>query len=459
MIHKTEILLITLLVFLLISASTIKAVPNPEPSETPQISFEDFMQATEVRIKVEDQSSNVISNDAGDTLYFFCPTGTVSMGTFGGTDVWGWVDPDGKEYGIMGVSGGIAFIDIDASSHIQTIPFTPGCGWRDIKTYQHYAYAVSECGGLNDGIIVMDMQYLPDSVKLINTFPIDGGSYPASHNLSIDTIKGYLYAEGFGTGASIFVHSLANPEAPSIVSAFGPEQVHDMYAMNDTVYVAQGGMGKFSIWDLSNKFSAQLLTTFPGAPSGYAHNIWPTADGQYVGTTEETGGKTVKFWDRSDLSNMQLVGEYIGPNYLAHNVQIFDRKAYISHYESGIAVVDLKDPANPVELAIYDNYPNDDGQNYNGCWGVFEALPSRRILASNRNGTLWIFKEKTGVINDTITFADAFGEAGTKIRVQVNVTNGIDLKILVIPFSWAGPLNLIFDSATTTGTRAEFLKN
>ena len=74
----------------------------------------------------------------------------------------------------------------------------------------------------------------------------------------------------------------------------GTPDIHDVYARNDTVYVAEGTNGTFSIWDVSDKYDPVLLTRVSIPNSGYVHNIWPTDDGKYAMTTEETVNKTIK---------------------------------------------------------------------------------------------------------------------------------------------------------------------
>ena len=63
--------------------------------------------------------------------------------------LWGYTAPDGREYAILGCYFGTAFIDITDSNNISMIYFLPsplgtGSDWREMKTYSHYAYIVSE---------------------------------------------------------------------------------------------------------------------------------------------------------------------------------------------------------------------------------------------------------------------------------------------------------------------------
>ncbi|MCH8288824.1 MAG: hypothetical protein IID12_06930 [Candidatus Marinimicrobia bacterium] len=140
----------------------------------------------------------------------------------GGSDVWGWTGDDGTEYAIMGVLGGVAFVNTTTMEVITTVPGPTGTSpyyHRDIKTYRHYAYVVSENTGVNEGLMVIDLQGLPNSVEFIGSFPIDGGMGVRSHNISIDTAKGFAYLVG-NSSNWVTILDLSNPESPQFVNGF-----------------------------------------------------------------------------------------------------------------------------------------------------------------------------------------------------------------------------------------------
>ena len=309
--------------------------------------------------------------------------------TSGGSDVWGYTTPEGEEYAIMGVYEGVAVI---RAIDLEVIDIIPGPQqndyWfhRDIKTYGHYAYVTNEMYGTNEGLMILDLQYLPDSVRFVGSYDISPDL--RSHNLSIDVATGFAYIE---ESNGWLILDLADPENPidvGIISAPG----HDIMVRNDTAYVAEGWGSIFSIWDVTSKAHPQELVSIASPSNGYLHNIWPTEDGNYVLTTEETDNRTVKIWDISDLNNVNLVAEYLAPNDLAHNVHVEGDYAFISHYTSGVAVLDIHDPTNPVEVAVYDTYvPNDDPQ-FAGCWGVYPHTSNGMVFTSNIEGYLNIFQ-------------------------------------------------------------------
>jgi choice-of-anchor B domain-containing protein len=308
-----------------------------------------------------------------------------------GSDCWGWAAPNGDPYAIMGIDVGIVFVNAATLEVADTVTGS-GCLWQDMATWGHYCYAVSECG---TGLRVIDLQYLPDSAHLVGVFPVSSEGLMSSHNLSIDSIQGFIYLEGEASaGRAIFVQDLVNPAAPVYESRFGNATgIHDLYAYNDTVYVAEGYNPYFSIWDLSTKFLPQRLLYIAIPDAGYVHNIWPTADRRYVVTTEETAFKTVKIWNIENPSDVQLVGEYLAPNGLAHNAHVEGDYIYLSHYESGAVVLNMQAPECVTEVAHFDTYPQSEDPSYNGAWGIFpHTYDDSLVYASNVDGRLFIFR-------------------------------------------------------------------
>lgn len=319
------------------------------------------------------------------------PSGTAS-------DVWGWTAPNGDEYAVMGYTSGLFFAQTyPVVQFIEVKPGPTGSGgsiWRDFKTYGNYLYSVSEATGAYSGLSVYDMSYLPDSAKYLGSFSTNGSTGFTCHNLSIDVKKGFAYLEG-AFSQQVRVMSLANPAVPAYVASFGTasSEIHDIFADNDTAYVAEGSTHAWSVWDMANKLSPQLIARVSVPASGYVHNIWPSEDRQYCVTSEETWTKTVKIWDISDLQNVQLISEYLAPNGMVHNAHWKGNFHINSHYEAGVQLVDVSDPVHPVELDRVDTYPTDDGHVYNGCWGAYPFTQNGYIYASNINdGKLWILK-------------------------------------------------------------------
>ncbi len=327
-----------------------------------------------------------------------------SAGSLGGSDCWGWKGPDGRLYAIMGVRDGIAVVNVTDRQHVQLVtgPKT-SCSayWRDIKTYQHYAYCTSECTGTNAGLMIIDLQYLPDSVHYVKSIPVHPSGDVTSHNLSIDTLNGFAYLEGRNqANMSIHVWNLADPENPAHVHSFGDAVgIHDVLATDDTLYVADGNAPTISIYNMTVKTAPQLITRVTIPSAGYVHNVWPTDDRRHIVTTEETFGKTMKIFNIEDFDNVQLVGSFLGNSNVAHNVHCWNDYVYVSHYAAGVEVWDISNPAVPSVVARFDTWPTTSG--FDGCWGAFPFADSGYVYGSNMNGNFFILQ-----LRDTTIAAD-----------------------------------------------------
>ena len=338
---------------------------------------------------------------AQDTLAL---VGSLNFAAGSGSECWGWTAPDSTEYAIMGYFNGIAFIRTTPTIQLcDTVPGPMGGGgtsWREMKTYKHYAYCVSEATGTYQGISVIDMQYLPDSVHYIGSFPTDtltSGANWTAHTISIDTVGGWCYVEGT-SARQVRILSLADPENPVRVGAFGTASgsIHDMTAFGDTVYVAEGSMGTWSVWNVANKSAPAMIVRISIPAAGYVHNVWLSPDHQYAATTEETAGKTVKFWNISNLASVSLIGTYLGPSGMAHNAHWMSQDTLaLSHYQSGVVLLDVSNPASPVQIGRYDTYPAGESSAFQGCWGAYPYTKNGYIYGSNLGGGFFVLDFQT----------------------------------------------------------------
>ncbi len=366
--HRLVKLFLSLFIIFFYFTTTTNAVP---------------MDYLEKNISLTPTKTVTTSSAAGSTPFQLEELAVFQFSNQDGSDCWGWKAPDGQQYAIMGISSGVVFVNATTLQIVDTV-LGSGCVWQDIKTYQNYAYAVNECGG---GLRVIDMQYLPDSVHLVGIFPTSDGGAMSSHNVFIDTTRGFLYTEGSPGNTAIQIFDLTNPEVPAYVNSFGisNNDVHDFYVINDTAYVAGGSFPSFEIYDLTDKLNPNRLLRVMIPNAGYIHNIWPSDDRRFVITTEETGGKTVKIWYIEDYNDVRLTGEYLAPNGLAHNAFVVGNYIYLSHYSSGVRVIDMSNPYCPTEAAVAD-LPSDN------CWGVYPYTGDSLVYSSHLDGRLFIYR-------------------------------------------------------------------
>ncbi|MBM4006281.1 MAG: hypothetical protein FJ292_01750 [Planctomycetes bacterium] len=86
---------------------------------------------------------------SGVRLMAWFPVASFKADNTSGSDAWGYVSPSGREYALMGLSNGTGFVEVTNPGSSRIIAFISGPPslWRNVKTYQNYAYSVSEAGG------------------------------------------------------------------------------------------------------------------------------------------------------------------------------------------------------------------------------------------------------------------------------------------------------------------------
>lgn len=373
----------------------------------------------------------------------------ISLPEFGnhdsGNDCWGYVSPTGREYAIMGLYRGTSFVDItDPANPAILNTFTgPTSLWRDIKVYGHHAYAVSEGGG---GIQVFDMNNIDSGVvTLVNT--ITTGGTTATHNVAIDTDSGYLYRCG-GSGEGLRIYSLANPAAPAYVSSWPDRYVHDaqIVTMNvggtlKQIAVCCSGLNGGSvetgvdILDVTNKTSIQLIKRyFYSGNARYSHQAWFSPDKKYLYLDDEldegasVATTTMYVLDMQDLANPSTVGVISNGNTaINHNLYTKDQYVYCANYRSGLRVFDATDPINPVEVAYFDTFPNDDIDEFNGLWSNYPYYPSGTVIGSDMERGLFVWKMTLNQLAINVQQGGASGlidPAGETISVTINEQDG-----------------------------------
>ena len=119
------------------------------------------------------------------TLWAWVTLPEIRAGLTSANDAWGYVSPNGREYGIIGTSHGTAFYDVTRPARPAQVGFITGPTsiWRDIETYGTYAYIVSEGGS---GIQVVDLSNIDGGVVTLVRSVTTGGS-AATHTMAINT--------------------------------------------------------------------------------------------------------------------------------------------------------------------------------------------------------------------------------------------------------------------------------
>lgn len=350
-----------------------------------------------------------------------------------GNDCWGYVSPQHREYAIMGLNNGTAFVEVTDPSNAKLVGHISGPNslWRCVKTYGKYCYVGSEGGG---GIQVIDLLNIdgpggagnPPRVNLVNTVTTGGAA--TTHTLFIDTASGFLYRAG-GTGSTQYglrMYSLANPANPVYVGQWSDVYVHEVqvvtytsgpYAGRQIAFCCGGNNAGNSntgvyIVDVTDKSNPTLMsyTTYPGAR--FCHQSWLSNDQKRIYINDEKDeGLTTSVTSTIVMNVENLSAPFVehvfnnGNSAVGHNLYIRSGRLYEANYRSGLRVFDLaQDPINPPEVAYFDTWPGDDGPQYNGLWNVWPFFPSGTIIGSDINRGLFVWR--LGVMPVTFAYPD-----------------------------------------------------
>lgn len=231
----------------------------------------------------------------------------------------------------------------------------------------------------------------------------------ATHNVAIDEESGFLYRCG-GSGRGLRAYSLADPANPTFVGAWNDRYVHDAqivtytegpYAGRQIAFCCSGfnsgwvdpGM---DILDVTDKDNITVIKNLTYSGAVYSHQGWLSPDRRYfyLGDELDEDGQintTTYVIDVSNLENAREVGAFTNDmKSVGHNIFTRDHLIYAANYSSGLRVFDASDPANPVEVAWFDTYPEDDNANFNGLWGNYPYFPSGVVLGSDRARGLFV---------------------------------------------------------------------
>ena len=367
-------------------------------------------------------------------------------------DSWGWTDPqDGTEYALVGLRDGVAFVDISNPSspvYLGKLPtHTDPSLWRDVKTYNNYAFVVSEASG--HGMQVFDLTRLRNVTNPPVTFTEDAhyNGFGDAHNVVINEDTGFAYGVGTSTfnGGAHFV-DISDPLNPVGAGGFGAEDyTHDAqvvtYSGPDSDYTGReiyvgSNENKVVFVDVTDKGNPQTISTITYTNVAYTHQGWLTEDQSKFILGDEIDELNFGFntrsvvFDVSDLDNPVFDFEYFGPTPATdHNGYVKGDLFYLANYSAGLRIIDISDIENEnfTEVAYFDVYTSNNSAGYEGAWNVYPYFASGNILVTslkfsdeNYVGGMYILRPSL-LGTDDVDLSDSF-------RIVPNpATNRIDI--------------------------------
>ncbi len=347
----------------------------------------------------------------------------------GVNDCWGYRAPNGKEIAIYGHQSGTSFVDATNPAGAVEIANIPGptSVWRDMFTYSHYCYIVTEGSGPGTGLQIVDLAN-PLAPVLVSTYTAN--NFTTAHNIFIDVGAGVAYAVGAGPSGGTQILSLANPTSPVQLDYFDPYYIHDIFVADGVGYAGAINSGTLRIIDFSNPSNPVTIATH-SYPDAFTHNAWPNEARTHCTTTDELSFGHLRVWDITDLGDIQLASEYEVPDNIIHDVRLVDDVAYLSYYTAGARLVDLWDPTDPVEIGYYDT--STMGGGFNGDWGVYPFRQGNVFYASDRQNGLFILEHTggragwiEGVVRDAGTLAPLSGATIELVEGPFSATGAPD---------------------------------
>ncbi len=434
--------------------STHRPYPSPRKSREGRASF---------------GANNVI-------LMSWLPLGDLHASATSGNDCWGYTSPSGREYAIIGLNNGTAWVEVSDPGTPQLIAHRTGPNslWRDIKVYGDNAYVVSEGGS---GIQIFDMSNIDaGTVTLVNTITT-GGCTTATHNVAIDTTSGFLYrcggggapcAGGFPQGLVIYDLG-ANPNNPPAVGLYSSRYVHDAVVVVSTrpgalngrqlAFCAAddasgGGTANLHILDVTNKASITTVATGGYTSNVFSHQVWLTPDQRYAYLNDELDEQSFGFNTRTrvfDVSNPaapSFLGFFSsGTTAIDHNLYVTGDKIFEANYRSGLRVFNNTSPTAPTVYGFFDTWDGDDAAEFNGLWSNYPYFPSGTVIGSDLEKGLFVWRIGSPALSFDFPNGtpELIGPSGGLVQFDVHEVVPGDLQPTTVEFHYStgGPFTTV----------------
>lgn len=336
-------------------------------------------------------------------------------------DIWGWTDPDsGKEYALVGLDNGTAFVDISDTENLIYLGKLPtattNSSWRDIKVFQNHAFIGSEAGG--HGMQVFDLTVLRNVTNPPATFSADAHytGFGNSHNIVINEETGFAYPVGTArndafSGGVHFV-DIQDPKNPMAAGGYGGNgYTHDAQVVSyngpDTDYLGSeiligANESRVVIVNVTDKDQPENISGIQYGNIGYTHQGWFTEDQRYFILGDEMdeinfglNSRTLVF-DLSDLDDPVLFTTYLGPTTaIDHNGYVKGNEFFLANYSAGVRILNIANIAAKTitETGFFDTLPANDTPSFDGVWGVYPYFDSGKIIASDISSGLFVIKK------------------------------------------------------------------
>jgi choice-of-anchor B domain-containing protein len=348
-------------------------------------------------------------------------------------DIWGWTDSvSQREFAIVGRVDGTSFVEVTDPSnpvYLGDLPMTSGAKanmWRDIKVYKNHAFIVADGAGPH-GMQIFDLTQLRTVEKPPAKFK-ESAHYDrihSAHNIVINEATGFAYPVGNSMGGEtcggalhmIDIRDVSHPKFAGCYADPSTGKARTGYTHDAQCVVYHGPDEQYKgrevcfnasetalgIAAVTDKHSPKPISVASYPNVAYAHQGWLTEDHRFfylndegdelAGTAPMT--RTLVF-DVADLDDPVVSKEFLGATPATdHNLYVRDRYMYQSNYVSGLRVIDVKDPANPVEVGFFDTVPfGENAPGFAGSWSNYPYFKSGVVAVTSMREGLFMVRYK-----------------------------------------------------------------
>jgi hypothetical protein len=279
------------------------------------------------------------------------------------------------------------------------------------------------------GAVVFDVTGLPDTskVKVVarirypqspggfhNTFAYKHSDGRVLYFATVSETKALIYdldkVVSDTNSSSWLIGNVPNPTPLKQIMGGGYhdfEVQYDPGTHQDKFYGA--GLGGYSVWDITHPENPSQLFTITSFGLDAAHTFTPSPDGKYAVTETEYQYTPLRIWDLSEGQSGQkknldvpIAAWTADWHDLSHNHEVRWPYVFVSAYEDGLQIFELKDPKHPKTVGHYYtcNCEHEHGFGMNpdnGYVGTSVDQGAFGVDIRNRDGLIVISDMNTGL--------------------------------------------------------------
>jgi hypothetical protein len=241
----------------------------------------------------------------------------------------------------------------------------------------------------------------PASPSVVATIPV------GAHTLFVEGTMVYLVE---GSWPRLHIFDLADPRAPirranyTVPGLTASVAFHDLFVENGIAYVSAASFGLVVI-DCRTPTAPVVMAQTDADPGGhYWHSPWRTQVGArtVIAHGDEGAGSGLRLLegDAASATFLDTLGEWhLRDEVSIHNVMARGATVYVAHYQDGIRVVDISNPAMPVQLGYFNTWREDraSAAYYSAAIGLDLDAANRRIYVADTIRGLLVLEGTSGL--------------------------------------------------------------